>query len=513
MTNSPPSSARRRSRTPMVLLAACAVAIGYIQFSTSIEGNFKGPLTLLAMLLLLVALGIWTLFFSPRPWRWRLKAVGLGTLGIVAMVLAIAKLTRREGSYTGAGVPRLVWKWTRPRVVPALTPMGANGGETVASTPDDFPQFLGPDRDNRAANVNLSRDWSAHPPVQLWRREVGLGWSGFSTVARRAITMEQRGEQECTVCYDINSGQPIWVHADNAYLHEHEGGDGPRATATISNGRVYTCGGLGNVDCLDAVDGRAIWARTLFKDPEKEHLHYGQTCSPLIVDNMVVVTGGASGPALLAFDKQTGQPLWQTTGDRPSYASPSIVTLAGARQILLVHQHGIQGHSIVDGHTLWEFPWPGFMPKNSQAIAVDSDRVYCSTGYGIGSVLLQLRGGGIEEIWHAAVMKTELSNVVIRDNCVFGLDDGWLTCQDLSTGRKKWRAEKYGHGQILQAGDLFLIQSEDGAVSLMDVTPTGATELGRISALSGNLCWNTPALAGHTLLVRNDREAACYRLP
>jgi outer membrane protein assembly factor BamB len=287
------------------------------------------------------------------------------------------------------------------------------------------------------------------------------------------------------------------------------------------------------VNCLDAVSGRAIWTRALFQDAEKERLHYGQTCSPLIVDNMVIITGGndrpaKSGdgrepaPALLAFDLKTGSPSWQAIGDKPSYASPAIATLAGVRQILLVHQHGIQGHSINDGATLWEFPWPGFMPKNSQAVPVGSDRVYCSTGYGIGSVLLTIRPAAKEgagpalsagEIWHTPVMKTELSNVVIRDGCVYGLDDGWLVCQDLATGKKKWRGEKYGHGQILQCGNLLLAQSEDGAVSLVDATAAGATELGRISALTDGACWNPPALAGHVLVVRNDRQAACYRLP
>src|SRR6185437_10823845 len=110
--------------------------------------------------------------------------------------------------------------------------------------------------------------------------------------------------------------------------------------------------------------------------------------------------------------------------------------------------------------------------------------------------------------------KTELSNVIIRDGAVYGLDDRYLTCQDLQTGARKWRQGRYGHGQILQAGDLMLVQTEDGNVCLLDATPTGATELGRIEkALPGNTCWNMPALAGHLLLIRNEREAACYRLP
>lgn len=515
---------RRRARLPMIVVALSLIAIVVTLFSNSLEGNFKAPLIVLEMLLTLLALGFWVLFLSGMDWARRFKMIGAGVLCIAIAVVVVAKLTRREGSYTGAGVPRLVWKWSpRYDIAPVkAAAISAAAIDLSKTTSDDFPQFLGPDRNDELPNVRLSRDWAGHPPELMWKRAVGLGWSGFSSVGHYAITMEQRGEEESTVCYDINSGQPAWVHVNQAHLVEHEGGDGPRATPTIFGGRVYTVGGLGNLDCLDGANGQAIWSTRLFKNPD-DRLHYGQTCSPLIEGNAVIVTGGNAAGALRAFDRETGAPLWECNGDKPSYASPSIATLAGVRQILQVHQHGIQGHALSDGHTLWEFSWPGFMPKNSQALPVGADRVYCSTGYGIGSVLLQVQATvatngqtpslTISQLWRSPIMKTELSNVVIVGDYVYGLDDGWLTCQSLKTGKKKWRGEKFGHGQILLAGDLLLVQSEDGFICLLDVSPAGPTQLGRFAALSGNTCWNPPALSGHFLLARNDREAVCYRLP
>jgi outer membrane protein assembly factor BamB len=112
-------------------------------------------------------------------------------------------------------------------------------------------------------------------------------------------------------------------------------------------------------------------------------------------------------------------------------------------------------------------------------------------------------------------MRTKLNNVVLRDHYIYGLDDVNLACQDVANGNILWRRPDHdGYGQILQAGDLLLVQNEAGNVSLIDARHDGFTELGRLSAVNGsNTCWNPLALAGHLLLVRSEREAACFRLP
>ena len=109
-------------------------------------------------------------------------------------------------------------------------------------------------------------------------------------------------------------------------------------------------------------------------------MRYGQTSSPLIVDKMVIVTGGEllNGPflpSLLAFDKGNGDPLWQCVSGKASYASPSVVTLAGVPQILQLHQDFLAGHDLADGHILWQFRWShGMWPKNSQIVPIGNDR-------------------------------------------------------------------------------------------------------------------------------------------
>ncbi|HXE51692.1 MAG TPA: hypothetical protein VN541_01710, partial [Tepidisphaeraceae bacterium] len=136
--------------------------------------------------------------------------------------------------------------------------------------------------------------------------------------------------------------------------------------------------------------------------------------------------------------------------------------------------------------------------------------------YGLGAVMLQIKSEGgtfsVHAIWESRHLKPKLSNVVVRGDNVYGLDDGILTCLDLNTGKRTWRGDSYGFGQLLRVDDLLLVQCENGDVALVEANPTAFHELTRFSAISGKT-WTGPALSGHHLLVRNDHEAACYELP
>jgi outer membrane protein assembly factor BamB len=118
----------------------------------------------------------------------------------------------------------------------------------------------------------------------------------------------------------------------------------------------------------------------------------------------------------------------------------------------------------------------------------------------------------VTRIWNNRYLKPKFSDVVIKDGCVYGLDDAVLTCLDLATGKRLWRGDNYGFGQILLVDDLLLIQCEDGNVALVEAKPSEFHEITRFQGLSSKT-WNNPALSGHRLLVRNDREAACFELP
>jgi outer membrane protein assembly factor BamB len=140
-----------------------------------------------------------------------------------------------------------------------------------------------------------------------------------------------------------------------------------------------------------------------------------------------------------------------------------------------------------------------------------------SAGYGIGSKLYQVaaaEGGALEAslLWESPRLKSKFANLVVHDGSVYGLDDGVLTCLDPATGERRWKAGRYGHGQVILVGTLLLVQTEEGELVLIEPSPDGLRELTRYQALDGKT-WNPPALAGNLLVVRNDLEAAAYELP
>jgi outer membrane protein assembly factor BamB len=343
--------------------------------------------------------------------------------------------------------------------------------------------------------------------------------------------MEQRGDEELVTCYAVAAGELRWSHAVAARHSTTLGGIGPRCTPTIEGGRVYALGATGVLRCLDGASGQSVWTvdllETMGLTPEQDlkGIAWGRATSPLIVDGLVVVPlgGPKDGPwvSLAAYRQDTGELVWKAGERQASYSSPTLATLNGVRQILIVCQDYVAGHKADGGELLWEHAWPGCSSTDatvSQPVAFGEDRVLLSKGYSGGSQLLRVlfdpaRGWHAEELWaRKNLLRTKFTNVVLRGPDAYALSDGILECVDLEQGKRLWKEGRYGQGQVLGVDDLLIVQAESGEVVLVEASPAGLNVLGRLNALDGKT-WNNPALYDHYLLVRNAEEAACYQLP
>ena len=399
----------------------------------------------------------------------------------------------------------------------------------------DFSGFLGTNRDLTVEGVALETDLDANPPELLWRQPIGKGWSGFAVVNGFAATLEQRDDTELVTLYDVDSGALVWSHTvqKGTPFESVVAGAGPRSTPLIDEGVVYAVSVYGKLVALDGETGTPIWERDLSADqgltPEREQalLSYGRSGSPLVVGNLVIVPLGGD-PAgkvasLGAYDKKTGEEIWQGGNRLFNMASPQSARVGGVEQILMVNDGSINGYDRESGRALWEYPWPGGTSRDSsvsQVRGVGDDLVFASKGYGHGAALLRLAlnesNGSFtpEVVWESSrVMRTKFTNVVILDGHVYGLSEGVLECIDLQTGKRVWKHGRYGHGQILRAGNVLLVLTEDGEMVYVEATPERRDNvLARFQVVDGQT-WNTFALAGDRLVVRNGREAAVYRVP
>jgi outer membrane protein assembly factor BamB len=479
-----------------------------------------------------------------------------------AVLLVCAGFTAlRTGGITGVGESDLHWRWTpspeerllaeadkpeapqaiAPTVTPPLpeiakpadtatTPAvaaipearsettreeGEGVAPVIATKTAEWPGFRGPDRDSIVRGVLIDTDWSKSPPVQLWRRPIGPGWSSFAVHADLFYTQEQRGDDEIVACYKVSTGEPVWFHRDPVRFYESNGGAGPRATPTLSNGRVYAFGATGILNALDARSGAVVWSRNVASETSTEVPGWGFASSPLVIGDVVIVAADAT---LAAYDAATGQKRWVGPVHRGSYSSPHRTIIDGVEQVLLLGGAGATSVVPASGAVLWEYSWPGTAIVQPALMADGSVVInsLAATG-GLGTRRLAIahgpNGWTAEERWTSSGLKPYFNDFVIHKGYAFGFDGIILASINLEDGKRTWKGGRYGNGQIMLLADqdLLLVITEEGQLALVSATPDQFKEIARFPAIDGKT-WNHPALVGDVLLVRNGEEMAAFRL-
>jgi outer membrane protein assembly factor BamB len=529
-------------RLGAIVLMVVAVAVTPRFLHESIATAGQGMLFyILAIPLLSLAFVVWAVATRRLPGgaRW---ASMIATILVGCGVWTLL----RTGGVSGDGRSDFAWRWSEtpeerllaqaaqePTTLPAAPPAAKASEDRLPAPAADepttpppppaetkaepeWPGFRGPARDGVIRGVRIETDWSKSPPVELWRRPIGPGWSSFAVAGDVFYTQEQRGEDEVVAAYNLTTGEPVWSHADAVRFWESNGGAGPRATPTLSEGRVYTFGATGILNVLDAGDGSVFWSRDVGSDADTEVPYWGFASSPLIVDDVVII---AAAGKLVAYDLVTGEPRWIGPGGGGGYSSPQLATIDGVTQILLLNGAGAMSVAPSDGTMLWEHEWPGDGIVQPALIA-DGD-ILIGTGSGMGAAAGVRRiavahgpgGWTPEERWTSIRLKPYYNDFVVHEGHAYGFDGSILACMALENGERMWKGGRYGHGQLvlLPDQDLLLVLSEEGELALVAATPDQFTELARFPAIEGKT-WNHPALVGDLLLVRNGQEMVAFRL-
>jgi len=508
------SRAPRFERWGAVLLMIAALVgtsqVIHESIATAMQGGMFLIFSVPVMSLALVAWAVGSRKLKERP---RL------ILMVVTILLAsgVWTLLRTEGM-TGEARHDFKWRWseTREEKFMAIT------GEELTALPSvseamgsraEWPGFRGPNRDGIVYGVKIETDWSASPPTELWRRQIGPGCSSFSVHGTLIYTQEQRGEDEIVSCYNLDTGEPVWIHRDPARFWDSHAGAGPRSTPTLSKGRVYTMGATGIISVLDAGNGDVIWSRNAASDTDTELPGWGFTCSPLVVGDVVIVAAAGS---LIAYDIATGETSWSGPEGGSGYSSPHLLTIEGIKQVLFMNGVGAISLAPADGSILWELPWPQGDRILQPGIAANGD-VLLNTGgtEGMKCITVSQGSGGwtIDEHWTSAQLKSYFNDIVVHEDLAFGFVGPGLACIELGEGKRKWKGGRYGGQIILLADqDLLLVLTEKGEIALVEAAPDKLTELTRFQAIEGKT-WNHPVLVGDILLVRNTQEMAAFRLP
>lgn len=317
----------------------------------------------------------------------------------------------------------------------------------------DWPQWLGPDRTGISTETGFLKTWPKNGPEVLWKKNLGVGFSGISVADGRVITMFAEGDDEFVVCLDEESGDEIWRFRTGGMFEEWQGGDGPRSQPTVDGERVYVLGAGGTLYALKAENGETIWTVDLVDGLGGRFPRFGFSTSPLVEGDLLFLEAATRDGTFLALRRNDGKVAWASQKDVASYSSPIAVDLAGARQVIYFSGQAVVGLSPADGSLYWRYPWKTSYDLNiATPILVPPNQVFISSGYDHGAALLQIESGGdgfsVTRVWESRRMKNHFGTSVLVGDYLYGFDNAILKCIEARTGKEQWTTPRVRQGGV-----------------------------------------------------------------
>ena len=406
---------------------------------------------------------------------------------------------------------------------------------------DDWPQWMGPHRDNVWREEGVLETFPAEGPRVVWRVPIAGGYAGPAVAAGRVFVTDYVTEadvkianferksstgSERVLCLDEATGRILWKHAyPVTYTIAYPAG--PRCTPMVDGDRVYTLGAEGNLICFEAATGKILWERDLKKDYATKAALWGWASHPLIDGDRLICIAGTDTAHAVALDTRSGREVWRA-GKAPEqgYVPPSIIEAAGVRQLVLVKPDGVYAVEPETGKLLWETPYGADNGSIIMTPVRVGEYLYIG-GYQNKNLLLKLKGDapGVEVVWRNKP-KQGISAVNVQpfvaDGLVYGFhENGELRAMRLPDGDFAWRGggplggrpQGSGTAFITRHGDRFFLFAETGDLVIAKLTPTGYEELSRANlieptnvAFGRPVVWCAPAYANRSMIVRNDAE-------
>jgi outer membrane protein assembly factor BamB len=429
---------------------------------------------------------------------------------------------------------------------------------------DDWPQWMGPERDGVWREDGILDTFPAAGPKVLWRAPLGLGYSGPAVAnghvfvtdrklaegAKVAASGFQKGEirgNERVLCLNAADGKEIWKYEyDCPYNVQYS--NGPRTTPLVSGGKVYTLGTEGNLLCLDAEKGSLIWSHEYKKELNVTSPTWGFAASPVLDGNKLICLARGNGSTAIAYDKDTGKELWRAlSAQEPGYCPPVIYDLNGKRQLIIWHPEAVNGLNPETGAVYWTQKFTSKaglsvpMPRKLK-LADGSDGLFITSFYN-GPMMLKFEAGKDQPavLWRGESIsekKTDglhsiMPTPFIEGGFIYGVCSyGQFRCLNAETGKRIWESfiptggpypnpegVRWANAFIIKNGDRFFIPNEKGDLIIAKLSEKGYEEVSRAHILEPDnksagrpVNWSHPAFAQRSMFARNDSEIVCVSL-
>jgi outer membrane protein assembly factor BamB len=387
----------------------------------------------------------------------------------------------------------------------------------------DWAQWRGPNRDGVARDFIAPAQWPEKLKL-IWKTEVGSGFSSPVVSKDRAWIHTRKGEEEAVSCLDLKTGKILWSRSytvaftKNQYATEM--GKGPHSTPVLYGGKLYTLGVTAILSCFDAATGELKW-RKEFGAPNTSKMFCGTAFSP-VVDrgNLIVYVGDdIKGGSMFALDPATGLERWKWAGEGPGYASPIVVEIEGARQIVTMTDKSVIGVESGTGKLLWRMPWPDEWNENI-VTPIPYKNTLIFSGVRKGTVAVQLARNGAEwtakQVWHNPEIAMYMNSPVLDGDYLFGMSSkrkGQYFCLEAATGKVLWATEgrEGANASILNAKDALLILTSDANLIVAKKSVKGFEQVAKYSVADSST-YAHPAPMAKMILVKDDAAMALWSL-
>jgi outer membrane protein assembly factor BamB len=379
---------------------------------------------------------------------------------------------------------------------------------TIPVGAQDWPNWRGPHHDGISSEKGFEAKWE-QPPPKIWEREIGSGFSGLSCVANRVYTCGTADGQQTVLCLDADTGNIVWKTPIEKEFRDRQGGDGPRATPTVSDGRVYVIGAQGKLVSLDVAEGHEVWSRQ-FDNPPK----WGYSGSVFVDGELAIVPVGGDG-ALRAVNKLTGKDVWQCGKGVVGYSTPYPFDFEGKRYVVGFLGKEALLAELATGALAGRLEWETSYDVNAATPIFHDGRLLLSSGYDHGSILLRLARDGdqlkTDKIWENKSIRAKFQSPVLCEGYLYVSDEVGLRCVEFATGTEKWSERGITHGTLVIADGYLVLLTEKGELQIAKATPKAFEPLTSVKLLEGRH-WTVPTLYKGRLYVRNLKQAVCFRL-
>ena len=416
----------------------------------------------------------------------------------------------------------------------------------------DWNDFLGPERNGKSLEKIDIRPWDKTGPPIVWHKQIGTSYGAPTVANGRVFIFARHGDMARLTCMESATGDELWrFEYPTDYEDMYGYNNGPRCCPVVDDDRVYIFGAEGVLHCVRVSDGKGLWQVDTTAQFHVVQNFFGVASTPAVEGELLIVQIGGSPPGspkdiwaangkpapnqsgIVAFNKYTGEVVYQIADELASYASPVFSTIDGRRWGFAFLRGGLVGFEPETGKIDFHYPWrhSKIESVNASSPVVAGDKVFISESYGIGSSVLKVLPGGYEVVWKDRGLRRNKSMALHWNTAVH--HDGYLyacsgqhpngaelRCVELKTGKIAWSQRVDERASLLWVNDYFIYLGEYGRLMLLKCTPEKLEVISEVSSLRDENgkplvkypAWASPVLADGYLYIRGKDRIVCFDL-